>query len=459
MTNLSALASFNFSSLCDDPENCLCWLIILLDIFAIFYLVFCSFYRVTKLVRMIGWIWNGVLITADVIIVAMHPCILTLLCVLFTIMIMTAILSVVLPRTVDDEPFAEQEKSKHKKDAKLGSYVVREVGRNHYCFEIYDKQDKFLVRSFKCYKTIEDAKKDILVTIENGTIAGLEDRTVRWIKETDHPKFQMFIEHEKYFFKLSVNEKRILFKSDPFAKLSDCKAKLQKTMDAVKTTAIYMSEERLSCDVFEQYYGDTEDDMDEKIDGTMYERNPLFQIPEEFLVEQAKRPKQEIAEEKPKTIDAANGAVTINLTEKKTLWESYEELSKQQKQYFDKLNKAAEEKEGSRKFESSSQLSFVVFRDKLIKLQIKRNMVEAIFMLMDPSFKQIENNGDIKIKETKTVIRIENDSYFDLALKTLDRKYESLMEQKQERERQKKEERKEKAKLKRQEQNGKKGSK
>lgn len=456
MTNLSALASFNFSSLCDDAENCLCWLIILLDIFAIFYLVFCSFYRVTKFVRMVGWMWNGVLITADVIIVYLHPCILTLLCVLFTIMIMTAILSVVLPRTAEDEPSSEQGKSKPKKEGKLGSYVVREVGRNHYCFEIYDKQDKFLVRSFKCYKTVDEAKKDILVTIESGTIAGLEDRTVRWIKETEHPKFQMYVEHEKYFFKLTANETKILFKSDPFSRLSECKATLQKTMDAVKTTAIYMSEERLSCDVFEQYYGDTEDDIEEKIDKTMYERKPLFEIPEEFLVEQAKQPKQEIAEEKPKTIDAANGAVTINLTEKKTLWESYEELPKQQKQYFDKLNKAAEEKEGSRKFESSSQLSFVVFRDKLMKLQIKRNVVEAIFMLMDPTFKQIENAKDIKLKETKTVIRIENDSYFDLALKTLDKKHESLMEQKQEREKQKKEDRKEKAKLKRQEQDGKK---
>ena len=47
-------------------------MIILLDILAIFYLVFVSFYRVTKLVRMIGWIWLGVLITADVIIVAIQ---------------------------------------------------------------------------------------------------------------------------------------------------------------------------------------------------------------------------------------------------------------------------------------------------------------------------------------------------------------------------------------------------
>ena len=114
------------------------------------------------------------------------------------------------------------------------------------------------------------------------------------------------------------------------------------------------------------------------------------------------------------------------------------------------MRKSAKGKEGAREFESSSQLSYVVFRDKLMRLQIKRNTVEAIFMLMDPTFK---NMGDVKIKETKTVVRVENEAYFNLAMETLDKKYDSLIEQKNEREEQKKLERKEKLKEKKQAQN------
>jgi Trm5-related predicted tRNA methylase len=73
---------------------------------------------------------------------------------------------------------------------------------------------------------------------------------------------------------------------------------------------------------------------------------------------------------------------------------------------------------------------------------------------MDSTFKQLQNNGDIKIKETKTVIRVENDAYYSLAIETLNRKYDLLVEQKAERESQKKQERLEKLRQKRLEKKG-----
>ena len=101
--------TINLASLCSDPEKCLCWLMILLDIFSIFYLVFVSFYRVTKIVRVIGWVWLGALLTADVVIMVIHMCILTLLCFLFTVMIMVAMLSVVLPKC-EKKTFGKKDK-------------------------------------------------------------------------------------------------------------------------------------------------------------------------------------------------------------------------------------------------------------------------------------------------------------------------------------------------------------
>lgn len=388
---------------------------------------------------MIGWIWLGVLITADVIIVAIHPCILTLLCILFTIMIMTAILSVVLPNAGFEEKQEQKQSSeKSKSNAKCGSYVIREIDKNRYCFEIYDKQDKFLVRSFNCYKSINDVKEAIVISRKNGEIAAVEDRTVNWIKEANHPKFELFKEDDAYYFKLSIDNKFIMFKSKAYQAIQECKKQLDKAMSAVKSSAVYISVEKLLAIEAEQYKN---------------MKSITYDAEESKMAEETNLPVQ--IESGKEEIKVDEGAVIINAGDKKNLWESYGELSAEQRTFFDGLRKAAQEKEGSREFESSSQLSYVLFRDKLMRIQIKRNTVEAIFMLMDSTFKQLQNAGDIKIKETKTVIRLENDAYYSLALETLNKKYDLLIEQKAERENQRKKERLEKLKQKRLEQQGK----
>ena len=421
--------SIDITSLCNDTEHCLCWLIILLDIFAIFYLVFVSFYKVTKFARMLGWIWLGVLITADVIIVAIHPCILTLLCILFTIMIMTAILSVVLPNVVTAETAEQQEeRSKPKNNVKCGSYVVREIDANRFCFEIYDKQDRFLVRSFNCYKDVADVKQAISLTRESGRIAEVEDRTVNWIKEVNHPKFEMFKDGELYCFKLLLDGKTVIFKSQPYQTVQECKKQLDKTIVAVASTAVYISVEKLSSADAQQYTGMKAEDVKDEVAVTVA---------------------QPISETTTETMTSGDGAIVINAVEKKTLWESYKELSKTQKTFFDGLRKAAKEKADVKEYESSSQLSFTWLKNNLLRIRIRRNTVEAVFMLMDATFKRLDVAGDVKIKETKTVIKIENDTYYALALETLDKKYNLLLEQKAERESQRKAERQAKTKQKR----------
>ena len=413
-------ATIDLTKLCTDTSSCMCWLIVLLDILAIYYLVFVSFYKVTKFVKMIGWLWLGVLITGDVIIVALHPCVLTLLCVMFTIMIMTAILSVVLPSGAAEQVVVQQVQveSKPKEEAKKGSYVIREIDAKKYCFEIYDKQDKLLVRSLDCYKSTADVKQAIEVTRESGKIASIEDRTVNWIKEYNHPKYEMMKEGSSYIFRLSLDAKTVMFKSPNYQSLQECKKQLDKTVAAVASTAVYLSVERLTEAEAKQY-------KDKKAKGV-----------ESEIASTVAQPVEEVSED---------GAIVINAEKKKTLWESYSDLSAEQKTFFNGLRKAAQEKAGVKEYESSSQLSFTLLKNNLMRIRIRRNTVEAVFMLMDSAFKQTDV-GDVKIKETKTLLVIENETYYALALETLTKKYDLLLEQKSERESRKKAERQEKAK-------------
>ncbi len=81
---------------CSGAE-CLSWILVFLNIMAVFYLVFCSFWKVTKIVRVVGWVWIGVLCSATIGILIFHTCIYTLLVTIFTIMMFMAILSVIFP--------------------------------------------------------------------------------------------------------------------------------------------------------------------------------------------------------------------------------------------------------------------------------------------------------------------------------------------------------------------------
>ncbi len=405
------IGSMDLTSLCSNPEKCLCWLIILLDILAIFYLVFVSFYKVTRLVSMIGWIWIGVLLTADIIILAIHPCILTLLCILFTIMIMAAILSVVLPGAGATGAASGEKKStpKPKSQENYGSYVVREINADKYCFELYDRQNDFLVRSFHCYQTIGDTKQAIAVSRESGQVADLEDRTVSWIKEVNHPKFEMFKKDGKYYFRLSLNSKFIIFLSKAFNTLSECKRQLDKTMIAVASSSVYICVDRLSDSEAKQY--ENMKAIGTAEDAVISVANMVTEVPTE--------------PEKPQ-VKPESRTIMIQENENKPLWELYNTLSSEQKDFFNGLRKAAQEKAEAKEFEYPDQLCYKIDRSYLLRIRIRWNTVEAVFTLIDPVFKQMQN----------AVIRVANVTYYSLALETLNKKYASLMAQKSEQENQ-----------------------
>lgn len=433
----------DFTSLCSNPEKCFCWLIILLDIFAIFYLVFVSFYKVTRLVRMIGWIWIGVLITADIIILAIHPCILTLLCILFTIMIMAAMLSVVLPNAGNWEmPEKTGDDEKPKKKEKCGSYVVREIDSQKYCFELYDPQNRLLVRSLHCYLSVGDVKQAIASTRESGQIADVEDRTVDWIKEVNHPKFELFKDGEKFRFQLSSDSRFVIFRSKPFASLQECKKQMDKTIAAVTSYAVYISVERLSESEAKQYAGmkaiGTAEDapviaVAQMSPIALPESDTADAKPADEAVAQTPptvQPKSQPASAQPKseTMEAKpDETAATEESKQKTFWELYEELSAEQKAFCDGLRKAALEKEGARERENPDQLCYLLFQRTLMRIRIRRNTVEAVFLLTDPAFKPLQSG----------VVKVINDTYYSLALETLDKKYALLSEQENERENQK----------------------
>ncbi len=131
--------------------------------------------------------------------------------------------------------------------------------------------------------------------------------------------------------------------------------------------------------------------------------------------------------------ESDDSAEVAFVSEKKNLEDKYAELSDVQKGYFDKIKEYACSKEDARAIEAKGHITVKYGKERLVRITIRRDAVEAVFLLIDSNFKKYMKEQDAPIKEKPTVIRIENDAYLQLALETVDLKYNSLMEEKQQR--------------------------
>ena len=131
--------------------------------------------------------------------------------------------------------------------------------------------------------------------------------------------------------------------------------------------------------------------------------------------------------------ESDDSAEVAFVSEKKNHEDKYAELSDVQKGYFDKIKEYACSKEDARAIEAKGHITVKYGKERLVRITIRRDAVEAVFLLIDANFKKYMKEQDAPIKEKPTVIRIENDAYLQLALETVDLKYNSLMEEKQQR--------------------------
>ena len=93
MMALLADGGFLAKLACENTE-CMSYIVSFLDILTVLYLSFCASFRVTKGVRIFGWIWAAVVIAGTVTVVALHTCLFTLVSALFTALILMALFGV-----------------------------------------------------------------------------------------------------------------------------------------------------------------------------------------------------------------------------------------------------------------------------------------------------------------------------------------------------------------------------
>lgn len=222
-----------------SASECLCWILVLMNIFAIFYLVFCSFCKVNKVVKIIGWVWLAEMLTATISVLIIHTCLYTLLATVFTTMIMMAMLFVVLP---DNKKSSEE--IKEQKGGKLGSYVISKTDDERYVFALYDDSRKLIARSNYSYSSVEEVKQEIVNCRDNGMMAAVRTSIGAWIKESNFPNFEVYVKNGSYYFRLNINDEYAILNSTVFSDVKKCISNLQKAKDLIASTNIYFNTDR-----------------------------------------------------------------------------------------------------------------------------------------------------------------------------------------------------------------------
>lgn len=285
-------------SLACSGTECFCWMLVLFNILAVFYLVFCSFWKVSRLVKIFGWVHSGVLICVAIATLFYHTCIYTLLATLFTGMMLMAILSIILPQ--QSEPRTKTEKVKPPKP--MGAYVISETYDGWFVFGIFDAKRKNLINSTYAYDSVEKAKEAIHNCRANGLIAETEDRSDSWIQEKYIPKFEVCKYGERYGFSLYIVEEDSIVHSEEFDKLSSCLARLEKVRENIGTTEIYMSVDKLDGSGYKKFGEMPEEPIEEEIVEEIIEEEPVEEeVVEEIIEEEPIEEEvvEEVIEEEP----------------------------------------------------------------------------------------------------------------------------------------------------------------
>lgn len=145
------------------------------------------------------------------------------------------------------------------------------------------------------------------------------------------------------------------------------------------------------------------------------------------------KPEEEQAEEQPEAEEVQAEAEEVQAertfdfaAEKKSLAESYYFLPDDKRQYFDSLRAKALSLKGVKKSEAKEYVTFSVGRERIMRLRIRRDQVEAVFYLTDPSYKKSVAK-DVHIKDSATVIKLDSDAKFQAAMDSLEYRYNAVM--------------------------------
>ena len=114
-----------------------------------------------------------------------------------------------------------------------------------------------------------------------------------------------------------------------------------------------------------------------------------------------------LAEEVVKEATDAEGTISFSKGQQQTLDEKYLELPAEQRGWYDEIIKYASAVEGSKRYKNARYEEYKVGKNRLVRLLIKRGVINCEFILHNSDFKNFVNENKISVKQSATTMLVE----------------------------------------------------
>ena len=156
---------------------------------------------------------------------------------------------------------------------------------------------------------------------------------------------------------------------------------------------------------------------------------PVVEAPvEEPVVEEiVEEPAAEAAAEE---IADPDGTISFSKGQQQTLEEKYMALSAEQKGWYDAIIKYASAVEGSKRFKNLRYEEYKVGKNRLVRLLIKRGIINCEFILHNSDFKNYVSENKIAVKQSATTMLVESAATVDAVKNSIDIVVAAIAEEK-----------------------------
>ena len=133
---------------------------------------------------------------------------------------------------------------------------------------------------------------------------------------------------------------------------------------------------------------------------------------------QAEPVAEPVAESAAEGVD--DGTISFSTGQQKTLDEKYLELPMEQRGWYDEIIKYASAVEGSKRFKNARYEEYKVGKSRLVRLTIKRGVINCEFILHNTDFKNYVNENKISVKQSATTMLVETAETVDAVKNSID---------------------------------------
>ena len=154
-------------------------------------------------------------------------------------------------------------------------------------------------------------------------------------------------------------------------------------------------------------------------------------VAEEPAIEEAPIVEEPVKEEAAPEEADAEGTISFATGQQQTLDEKYLALSQAEKGWYDEIIKYASAVEGSKRFKNARYEEYKVGKNRLVRLLIKRGIIQCEFILHNSDFRNYVNENKINVKQSATTMLVENAETVNVVKNSIDIVVASIAEEKE----------------------------